>query len=50
MGELNDAKEIRASGKQKTYTTPRLVAYGSLEKLTQGGGGMGNDPGGMTML
>jgi len=38
---------------KKPYAPPRLVAYGAVSKLTQGGAGSGTDTGGganMTMM
>lgn len=42
-----------ASAPKKPYAPPRLVAYGAVSKLTQGGAGSGADTGGganMTMM
>ena len=40
----------RGDAPRKTYHPPQLVEYGSLEKLTHGGGGtMADAPAGATM-
>jgi len=40
----NDRKEI-AKGNRTPYIKPRLVQYGHVEKLTQGGGTGTGEPG-----
>lgn len=44
--------DSRAPAQRKKYAAPRLVDYGSLEKLTQTGSGSGADGGsaGMSMV
>jgi hypothetical protein len=32
-----------STGQRKSYTTPRLISYGSVKDLVQGGGGSGKD-------
>jgi hypothetical protein len=49
MQQVNLPTDSRTAALKKTYAPPRLVEYGNLEKLTQGGGGAGNDGIGMTM-
>lgn len=44
---LNDkAAGAKGSTQRKPYTPPRLVAYGHVKDIIQGGGGMGNDASG----
>jgi hypothetical protein len=43
---LKEREASRASGEPKRpYTTPRLTEYGSVAKLTQGGGSLQADGG-----
>jgi len=41
----NSRREIKGDPAKRTYTSPRLIEYGSVKKLTAGVGGSNFDPG-----
>ena len=44
---MTENREVGSEWAQrKSYTTPRLVTYGDLRKLTAGGNGTNNEPAG----
>lgn len=50
METLASKEGHEAAARKKPYFTPKVVEYGSLEKLTQGGGGTMDDGTGLTMM
>ena len=52
MQQDNRQTPVKTPAAKKPYTTPQLVDYGSIAKLTQGGNGTGADggPPGMSMV
>jgi hypothetical protein len=48
MNLTDKAAEFRLAAQRKPYATPRLVCYGSVKELIQGGGGSVGDAGAHT--
>ena len=43
MSSVERGTEAASSSRRKPYTTPRVISYGSVKDLVQGGGGMSKD-------
>ena len=45
MNRTNDDAEAAKRVARKPYTAPRLISYGHVKDIVQGGGNRANDPG-----